>query len=146
MDLFRYIGILGRLFHGDAAVEWRAVSTEDRLVFLELAAQDGLHGFCYSRLWREELPGDWREILQRERSIEFLYEARRYHDIRRWKTAPEIMVRKPKAWNMDGTTAEEFYQVTDMRELMERVWKSYWLAIPIQEMNVNTNLVQNPGY
>ena len=47
---------------------------------------------------------------------------------------------------MDGTTAETFYQVTDMRELMERVWKSYWLAIPIQEMNVNINLVQNPGY
>lgn len=87
-----------------------------------------------------------REIIHRERSIEFLYEARRYHDIRRWKTAPEIMSRKPKAWNMDGTTPEAYYRVTDMRELMERVWKSYWLAIPIQEMNVNINLVQNPGY
>ncbi len=87
-----------------------------------------------------------REIIHRERSIEFFYEARRYHDIRRWKTAPEIMSRKPKAWNMDGTTPETYYRVTDMRELMERVWKSYWLAIPIQEMNVNINLVQNPGY
>lgn len=87
-----------------------------------------------------------REILHRERSIEQFCESRRYHDIRRWKTAPEIMVRKPKAWNLDGKTAKEFYKVSEMPELMTRVWKSYWLAIPIQEMNVNPNLVQNPGY
>ena len=87
-----------------------------------------------------------REIIHRERSIEQLCESRRYHDIRRWMIAPEVMTRKPKAWNLDGKTAEEFYQVKDMPELMTRVWKSYWLAIPIQEMNVNTNLVQNPGY
>ncbi|MDD5892472.1 MAG: RagB/SusD family nutrient uptake outer membrane protein [Bacteroidales bacterium] len=89
---------------------------------------------------------DLREIIRRERSIEQFCESRRYHDLRRWMTAQDVMTRKPKAWNLDGTTAESFYQVKEMPELMDRVWKSYWLAIPIQEMNVNTNLVQNPGY
>lgn len=87
-----------------------------------------------------------RQILHRERSIEFFCEGHRYFDLRRWKEAETVMVRKPKAWNLDGKTAEDFYQVSDMPELMERVWKSYWLAIPLQEMNINPNLVQNPGY
>ena len=87
-----------------------------------------------------------REIIHRERCIELYCESRSYHDLRRWKKAAEVMVRKPKAWNLDGKTASEFYQISEMPELMDRVWKSYWLAIPIQEMNVNTNLVQNPGY
>ena len=89
-----------------------------------------------------------RKVLHRERSIEFLNEGHRYFDLRRWKEAPEVMARKPKAWNMDGRTAAEFYRVVPLQETpgLERVWKSYWLAIPIQDMNVNPNLVQNPGY
>ena len=87
-----------------------------------------------------------RQIIHRERSIEFFIEGHRYFDLRRWKEAPEVMVRKPKAWNLDGRTAEEFYRISTMPELMTRVWKSYWLAIPLQDMNVNLNLVQNPGY
>lgn len=87
-----------------------------------------------------------RQIIRRERSIEFFIEGHRYFDLRRWKEAPEVMVRKPKAWNLDGRTAEEFYRISSMPELMTRVWKSYWLAIPLQDMNVNLNLVQNPGY
>jgi hypothetical protein len=87
-----------------------------------------------------------REVLHRERSIEFLNEGHRYFDLRRWKEAPEVMSRKPRAWNMDGRTAADFYRLVPLRETFERVWKSYWLAIPIQDLNVNPNLVQNPGY
>ena len=90
-----------------------------------------------------------REVLHDERSIEFAMEGRRFHDIRRWKIAETEMMRTQKAWNLAGTTAEEFYQLTDMKEGGTRNFvapKNYWLAIPLDQIQVNPNLVQNPGY
>lgn len=90
-----------------------------------------------------------RKVLRQERTIEFLMEGRRFHDIRRWKIAEEEMMRSQKAWNLAGETAEEFYQITTMKEGGERVFetpKTYWLAVPLDQLNTNHNLVQNPGY
>lgn len=90
-----------------------------------------------------------RTILHKERSIEFLMEGRRYHDIRRWKTAGEVMTREWKSWNLTGKTAADFYQVTTMKEGGTRTFttpKTYWWAIPLTEINTNYNVVQNPGY
>ncbi|WP_418699011.1 RagB/SusD family nutrient uptake outer membrane protein [Bacteroides sp.] len=90
-----------------------------------------------------------REVLHDERSIEFAMEGRRFHDIRRWKIADKEMMRKQTAWNLEGRTAEEFYQLGEMRESGTRVFdvpKSYWLAIPLDQIQINSNLVQNPGY
>ena len=52
-----------------------------------------------------------RKVLHQERSIEFLFEGRRFHDLRRWKEAPEVMNKEPRSWNRDGKTQEDFYQV-----------------------------------
>lgn len=90
-----------------------------------------------------------RQILHKERSIEFLMEGRRFHDLRRWKTAETEMMRVPKSWTLTGKTAATFYKITDMKEFGTRLFtspKNYWLAIPLTEMNTNYNLVQNPGY
>lgn len=90
-----------------------------------------------------------REVLHDERTIELAMEGRRFHDIRRWKTAHIEMMRYQKAWNLAGKTAKDFYQLTDMKEGGVRVFdvpKSYWLAIPLDQIQVNYNLVQNPGY
>lgn len=91
-----------------------------------------------------------RKILHRERSIELLFEGRRFHDIRRWKEAPEIMNKQPRSWNRYGQTPEEFYKVIEAfqggRKRVFHAPKSYWLAIPMSEINKNPNLVQNPGY
>lgn len=91
-----------------------------------------------------------RKVLHQERSIEFLFEGRRFHDLRRWKEAPEVMNKQPRSWNRDGKTAEEFYQVIEANQggrvrIFESP-KSYWMAVPISEINKNPNLVQNPGY
>ena len=52
--------------------------------------------------------------------------------------------------NVYGATAEEFYQITPVDEqAYVRVFsypKSYWLAIPMLEINTNALIVQNPGY
>lgn len=90
-----------------------------------------------------------RKVLHRERSIELLMEGMRYHDLRRWKEAGEAMSRRPKAWNLDGRTAADFYRVSTMKESGVRTFespKTYWMAIPLSEININYNLVQNPGY
>ena len=91
-----------------------------------------------------------RKVLHQERSIEFLFEGRRFHDLRRWKEAPEVMNKQPRSWNRDGKTAEEFYQVIEAnqggRVRVFEAPKSYWLAIPMSQINKNPNLVQNPGY
>ena len=91
-----------------------------------------------------------RKVLHQERSIEFLFEGRRFHDLRRWKEAPEVMNKQPRSWNRDGKTAEEFYQVIEANQggrvrIFESP-KSYWMAVPMSEINKNHNLVQNPGY
>ena len=49
-----------------------------------------------------------RKVLHQERSIEFLFEGRRFHDLRRWKEAPEVMNKEPRSWNRDGKTQEDF--------------------------------------
>ena len=91
-----------------------------------------------------------RKVLHQERSIEFLFEGRRFHDLRRWKEAPEVMNKQPRSWNRDGKTAEEFYQVIEANQggrvrIFESP-KSYWMAVPMSEINKNPHLVQNPGY
>jgi hypothetical protein len=76
-------------------------------------------------------------------------EGRRFHDIRRWKIADKEMMRYQKAWNLAGKTAKDFYQLKDMKEGGTRVFeapKNYWLAIPLDQIQIDPNLVQNPGY
>ena len=45
-----------------------------------------------------------RKVLHQERSIEFLFEGRRFHDLRRWKEAPEVMTSlvEPRRKNRRG--------------------------------------------
>ena len=91
-----------------------------------------------------------RKVLHQERSIEFLFEGRRFHDLRRWKEAPEVMNKQPRSWNRDAKTQDDFYQVIQAaqggRVLVFESPKSYWLAIPLNQINKNPQLVQNPGY
>ncbi len=111
----------------------------------------GLPGFEASWALAGGIPTgeELRQVIRQERSIELLFEGMRYHDLRRWKTAHVEYRKFQKAWNLDASAESEFYKITEMKESGTRNFtapKSYWLAIPIKEMQNNPNLVQNPGY
>lgn len=141
------------LSYAEADFEYNGSLSTQSLEFINLVRKRcGLPTFQASWALAGGIPTGQklRKVLHQERSIEFLFEGRRFHDLRRWKEAPEVMNKQPRSWNRDGKTAEEFYQVIEANQggrvrIFESP-KSYWMAVPMSEINKNPNLVQNPGY
>lgn len=92
---------------------------------------------------------EMRERIRNERYIELAFEQKRYWDLRRWKIAKDVM---------DGKvfTAMYIYKEDDGSFTYERkslmvgtaVFKDYmyFMPIPLDEINKNPNLEQNPGW
>jgi hypothetical protein len=105
-----------------------------------------------------------RDRYRNERRVELSYEEHRYHDARRWMIAPTTLGRKINIVNTkatlkpattpnvpykyDKTKYNYAYSVIPDTENENRTWndKMYFRPIPRSEMNINTKLVQNPGY
>ena len=89
------------------------------------------------------------QVIRQERLAEFIFEGRWFHDLRRWKKIG-MLANTPHGWNLAGKTAEDFYKITEIEEGAQHrtfsVPKNVWLAIPQDQLNINSNLVQNPGY
>lgn len=101
---------------------------------------------------------------QNERRVELVYEDHRYHDARRWMIAPATLGRKlkyidvvgmlkpgataPSPYRRDETKYSYTYTPIEVNSLENRRWddKMYYKPIPLDEMNTNGKLVQNPGY
>lgn len=86
-----------------------------------------------------------REIIHRERMIELAFEGERYWDLLRWKEA-EVYMNKPiRGWNVMGETAPEYYEV----KVIDRPsfsTKNYFTPLKKGSLNINPNLLQNPGW
>jgi hypothetical protein len=84
-----------------------------------------------------------RELIRRERRIEFTNEGHRYFDNRRWLDAEREGGAK-QGFDI-YSDAPDFYIVTDFET---RYWddKMYFQPIPQSEINKNRALTQNPGY
>ena len=78
---------------------------------------------------------EMREIIRKERRIEFVGEALYYNDIRRWKTAEIVMNAPIKTWENSVIETRKFNKARD-----------YWWPIPQVELDLNPNLEQNPNY
>ncbi len=107
-----------------------------------------------------ELVEDYRN----ERRIEMAYEEQRYHDARRWMIANITLGRKANTISITGTLKpgasvsvyrydpelyNYVYKVVDIDPGKEnRTWldKMYYIPILRDELNRNTNLIQNPGF
>ncbi len=75
-----------------------------------------------------------REFIRNERAVELVLEGLRYDDIRRWKTAPDVM----KSINKINNTLAQ-----------QRVWddRLYLMPVPQQEIDLSYGVLkQNTGY
>lgn len=93
---------------------------------------------------------DLIKIIKRERMIELMFEAHWLYDLKRWKDAEKWFANDREGmWglNSQGKTNEEFYQKI---RLANRPYifdfKHYFYPIKQTYINVNHNLVQNPGW
>lgn len=90
-----------------------------------------------------------REIVRHERRVEFGMEFTRYSDMRRWELESAV----GKVWGFNKSYLSDPSSPATWRferiELVTRVFdsKKGWLwPIPLEEIQNNENLTQNPGY
>jgi hypothetical protein len=87
-----------------------------------------------------------REIIKRERLIELSFESQRFYDLIRWKDAYQHWNEPVQGWNINGRTVDTYYQVTTY--FAQRVFnqRDYFWPLKLGSLQVNRNLVQNPGW
>lgn len=86
-----------------------------------------------------------REIIQQERAIELMFEGHRYWDLKRWKKAHVALNQPIRAWDITQDKPEAYY--TEILLANQRFYmRDYFFPIEISEMQINRNLVQNPGW
>ncbi len=84
-----------------------------------------------------------REIIRQERMIELCFEGKKFWDVRRWKIADKLLNRKVKGWNVNGSTAIEYYNIINIESIQFQT-KEYLWPLSQSAMRRNKNLLQNP--
>lgn len=137
---------------------------------IELGEEDEARTWLNKIRFRAGMPaitegGDaLRERYRNERRIELVYEEHRYHDARRWMIAPQTLGRGVKSIHIEATLKpgqsphvpyrydpakyNYTYTVENNTSNENRTWvdKMYFRPISRNEVNINTALIQNPGY
>lgn len=100
---------------------------------------------------------DMRTEIRRERTVEFYDENFRIDDLKRWKTAEEEMPMNLTGVKWRGTEYETKWSDASSKTMDAegciiyehgRVWeeKHYLYPLPIDQLKLNPNLKQNPGW
>jgi hypothetical protein len=91
-----------------------------------------------------------QQAVERERMVEFLWENRRFYDVRRWGIYEESEREPIRGMNPDGADRESYYRRTipATSSYLSRVVdkKLIWVPIPRSETRRLPSLDQNPGY
>jgi hypothetical protein len=121
---------------------------EIKSAFNQIRYRAGLPGLSEDELASRE---SLRATIKRERRVEFACEGRRYHDLRRWKDAPEAYNKPIVGMNVKTKSSEreKYYTRTTLNNtLTQRTWsfKMYFWPIPKGALDKNSRLVQNPGW
>ncbi|GAA3620528.1 RagB/SusD family nutrient uptake outer membrane protein [Flavivirga jejuensis] len=87
-----------------------------------------------------------RDIIHTERMIELSFEGHRYDDIRRWKRATQFFIDPILGWNVDKDLTSEFYELTTKQTRNWITPRDYLFPIMLNELRLNSNLIQNPGW
>jgi len=100
---------------------------------------------------------EFRKRIRNERAVELMWENKRWHDLRRWMTAHEVL---GKANAIKGLRVEDLtpgvqdvgekdfnYRVVDLpSEFRVFKMKHYWYPLPKDHMERLRNVEQNPGW
>lgn len=107
--------------------------------------------------YRAGLPGmdgtenaeEVQQMIVDERFVEFLFENRRYYDVRRWGIYEEVESIPIRGMNVEGTK-EVFYTrvIPNTARIGSRIVNKRlnWLPIPLNEVRLLPSLDQNPGW
>jgi len=86
-----------------------------------------------------------RDIIQHERSIELAFEGQHYWDIKRWKTAHIVLNNPIFGWDITQVAPETYYKEVLLFN-QNFAMRDYFWPIETKELQINNNLVQNPGW
>jgi hypothetical protein len=87
-----------------------------------------------------------RRIVRQERTIELYLENHRFWDIRRWLLGTKYNNVPARGMAFDEDDDAGFLKVVNVIQPRSFNNNFYLMPIPIDEINKNTKLVQNPGY
>ncbi|MCF0175474.1 MAG: RagB/SusD family nutrient uptake outer membrane protein [Bacteroidales bacterium] len=86
-----------------------------------------------------------REIIRRERLIEFAMEGQRWYDVRRWRAGEEYFTRPVRGWNVSAPDETGYYNETYIY-FPKFNKRDYFIPIKLTDTYVNKKLIQNPGW
>jgi hypothetical protein len=87
-----------------------------------------------------------REIILTERSIELAFEGgHRFWDMRRYRRATAEFSAPVMGWDYRGMDAETFF-IVKLKHARRFLVRDYLWPLSLKDMDVNANLVQNPGW
>lgn len=86
-----------------------------------------------------------RDIILSERSVEFAFEGLYFWDMHRHKRAVRSFSTPVSGWTHTGTSAQTFF-VLEAKQTRRYSIKDCLWPIPLEELNTNGNLIQNPGW
>ena len=90
----------------------------------------------------------FRDRIYNERSVELAFENQRWHDIRRWRIAIEVMkdIKRPVITRTGPNSFSYRYESvpSDLQKVFEE--KHYWYPIPQSQIDIVTKFKQNPGW
>ena len=109
-----------------------------------------------NKLIADHSPMSMREEIRRERTVELILEGHRIDDLKRWATAKEEMPQDQLGVKVTGTWFENNWS-NQSRSLNAdgyiimyegRVWsdKHYLYPLPSDQLQLNPQLEQNPGW
>ena len=146
----RYADLL--LWYAEALNESKSAPDAEVYQYIDMVrARAGLKGVVESWAKYSNQPdkplskAGMREIIQRERKIEFMCEGVYYWDSHRWKTSMKEWNRPIQGWNVLKSDVQDYYMVTTLY-WQKFTYERYFAPIPEDDLLKNPLLVQNQGW
>ena len=140
------------LLYAEALNETKTVPDDEVFYWIDLIrARAGLEGVVDSWTKYSNRPAKFatqagmREIIHRERQIELAFEGEAWWDLLRWKEAEAEMNKPIQGWNATGEETVDYYVVKTIAT-RKFTYKDYLYPIRQAAFDINSNLVQNPGW